>query len=193
MPTAASDASDASVPTSLDVSSSFTPGSDALSQSEGLPEGLVQSSHDPDSFSDSYSHITPSPGEPPASLLSTETLGGMEYTQEEERLTHPLNEEEVQQEGEESDLSPRTTDLGKQAGMNSNTGLCIKLQKAQPRFLLCWLCYDHMMCLYPPLSFFLHVLFVFEVYLVDQLIMDLFSIWARKLSGEAVVGMRKGA
>lgn len=37
------------------------------------------------------------------------------------------------------------------------------------------------------------VLFVFEVYLVDQLVMDLFSIWARRLSGEAVVGMRKGA
>ncbi|XP_040900826.1 pre-B-cell leukemia homeobox interacting protein 1b isoform X3 [Toxotes jaculatrix] len=136
---------DAPVPTSLEVSGSFAPGSDALSQSEGLPEGPVQSSPDPDSFSDSYTHITPSPDEPPASLLSTETLGGVEFTQEEERLAqegtlHPLNGEELQQEGEESDLLPRTTDLGKQA-----------------------------------------------VYLVDQLVMDLFSIWARKLSGEAVV------
>ncbi|XP_044065233.1 pre-B-cell leukemia homeobox interacting protein 1b isoform X3 [Siniperca chuatsi] len=108
---------DAAVPTSLEVSSSFVPGSDALSQSEGLPEGPAQSSPDPDSFSDSYTHITPSPDEPPASLLSTETLGGLE---EEERLAqegtlHPLNGEELQQEVEESELSIRTTDVGKQA------------------------------------------------------------------------------
>uniref|UniRef100_A0A3B4TMF6 Pre-B-cell leukemia transcription factor-interacting protein 1-like n=1 Tax=Seriola dumerili TaxID=41447 RepID=A0A3B4TMF6_SERDU len=111
---------DAPVPTSLEVSSSLVPGSDALSQSEGLPQGPAQSSPDPDSFSDSYSHITPSPDEPPASLLSTETLGGMEFTQEEERLAqegtlHPLNGEELHQEEDETDLSPRTTDLGKQA------------------------------------------------------------------------------
>ncbi|XP_071326072.1 pre-B-cell leukemia homeobox interacting protein 1b isoform X3 [Trachinotus anak] len=111
---------DAPVPTSLEVSSSFVPGSDAPSQSEGLPEGLAKSSPDPDSFSDSYSHITPSSDEPPSSLLSTETLGGMEFMQEEERLAregalHPLNGEELQQEGQESDLFPRTTDLGNQA------------------------------------------------------------------------------
>ncbi|XP_018536020.1 pre-B-cell leukemia homeobox interacting protein 1b isoform X2 [Lates calcarifer] len=112
---------DAPAPASLEVSGSFAPDRDALNQSEGLPEGLAQSSPDPDSFSDSYTHITPSPDdEPPASLLSTETLGGVEYTQEEERFAregvlHQLNGEEVQQEGEESDLSPRTTDLGKQA------------------------------------------------------------------------------
>ncbi|XP_029307598.1 pre-B-cell leukemia homeobox interacting protein 1b isoform X2 [Cottoperca gobio] len=134
----------APVPTSLEVSGSFVPGSDALSQSEGLPEGPAQSGPDPDSFSDSYTHITPSPDEPPASLLSTETLGGVEFTREEETLTqeatlHPLNGEELQYEGEDSDLFPRTTDLGKQA-----------------------------------------------VYLVDQLVMELFSIWARR-SGEAVV------
>lgn len=45
--------------------------------------------------------------------------------------------------------------------------------------------------LYPSLK--PYVLFVFEVYLVDQLVMELFSIWARRLSGEAVVGMRQGA
>ncbi|KAM8734895.1 pre-B-cell leukemia homeobox interacting protein 1b isoform 4-T4 [Acanthopagrus schlegelii] len=106
------------VPTSLDVSSSLVPDSDALSQSEGLPEGPAQSSPDPDSFSDSYTHITPSSDEAPASLLSTETLGGVELTQEKETLEqegaqHPLNGEGLQQEGEESDLSP--TDLGKQA------------------------------------------------------------------------------
>ncbi|KAF7653908.1 hypothetical protein LDENG_00077330 [Lucifuga dentata] len=78
-------------------SSSDVHGSDALSQSEGLPEGPAH----------------PSPEEPPASLLSTETLRGVELTQE-ERL-HPLNGEEVQQEGEESELSPGMTALGKQA------------------------------------------------------------------------------
>lgn len=108
------------------MSDSFDPGSDELTQSVGLPEGPAQSSPDPDSFSDSYSHITPSPDEPPASLLSTETLGGLEFKQEEEGLSqertlYPLNGEELQQEREESDLSPRTTDLGKQAGMNNKT------------------------------------------------------------------------
>ncbi|XP_073341328.1 pre-B-cell leukemia homeobox interacting protein 1b isoform X5 [Pagrus major] len=108
------------VPISLDVSGGLVPDSDALSQSEGLPEGPARSSPDPDSFSDSYTHITPSSDEAPASLLSTETLGGVELTQEEETLEqegvqHPLNGEGLQQEGEESDLSPRKTDLGKQA------------------------------------------------------------------------------
>lgn len=107
MPTAITDAPDATVPTSLEVS-----GSDALSQSECLPEGPAQSSPDPDSFSDSYTHITPSPDEPPASLLSTETLGVVEFTQEEERL----NGEEHQQKGEESEF---LTHLGKQAGMKT--------------------------------------------------------------------------
>lgn len=106
--------------TDAPVSSSFLPDSDELSQSEGLPEGLAQSSTDPDSFSDSHTHITSAPDEPPASLLSTETLGGEEFTQEEERLAqdgtlHSLNGEEQQQEGEESDVYPRTSDIGKQA------------------------------------------------------------------------------
>ncbi|XP_029134738.2 pre-B-cell leukemia homeobox interacting protein 1b isoform X1 [Labrus bergylta] len=129
------------VPTSLEVSSSSVPDSDTLSQSEDLLEGPAQTSPDPDSFSDSYTHITPSPEEPPVYLLSTETLGGVESTQEEERLTQEatvylLNGEGLQLEGEES----RTPDIGKQA-----------------------------------------------VYLVDQLVLELFSIWARRLSGEAVV------
>ncbi|KAJ4931322.1 hypothetical protein JOQ06_025619, partial [Pogonophryne albipinna] len=105
---------------SLEVSDSFVPGSDELSQSEGLPEGPAGASPDPYSFSDSYTHITPSPDEPPASLLSTETLGGGELIEEVERLVqeetlHSLNREELQYEGEESDLFPRTADLGKQA------------------------------------------------------------------------------
>lgn len=123
---------DAPVPSSLDVSSSSFPGGDAHIQSEGLAEGVAQSTPDPDSFSDSYTHISPSPDEPPASLLSTETLGGVEFTQEKERPSqqgalHPLNGEGLQQEGEESGLSPRTTDLGKQAGMNNKTAQLLTL------------------------------------------------------------------
>ncbi|XP_034083842.1 LOW QUALITY PROTEIN: pre-B-cell leukemia homeobox interacting protein 1b [Gymnodraco acuticeps] len=106
---------------SLEVSDSLVPGSDELSQSEGLPEGPAGACPDPDSFSDSYTHITPSPDEPPASLLSTETLGGGELIEEVERLVQEetlhsnLNGKELQYEGEESDLFPRTADLGKQA------------------------------------------------------------------------------
>ncbi|KAJ3598266.1 hypothetical protein NHX12_001777 [Muraenolepis orangiensis] len=47
--------------------------SDAHSQSEGLPEGPVESNPEPDSFSDSYTHISPSsPDGPPV----PELLGG---------------------------------------------------------------------------------------------------------------------
>ncbi|XP_041649528.1 pre-B-cell leukemia homeobox interacting protein 1b isoform X2 [Cheilinus undulatus] len=111
---------DSPVPTSLEVSGSFVPDSDAFSQSEGLPEGLAQTSPDPDSFSDSYTHISPSPEESPASLQTTETLGGGEFTQEEERLeqegtVYPRNGEELQPEEEESNLFSRTPDIGKQA------------------------------------------------------------------------------
>ncbi|XP_053288478.1 pre-B-cell leukemia homeobox interacting protein 1b isoform X2 [Pleuronectes platessa] len=113
--------SDAAVPASLEDSGSSVPGRDALDHSQAPPEGPAPSSPDPDSFCDSYTHITPSPDEPPASLLTTETLGGGEFTQEqeEERLAeegtvHHINGVEIQQE-DESDLSPRTSDLGKQA------------------------------------------------------------------------------
>ncbi|XP_034554393.1 pre-B-cell leukemia homeobox interacting protein 1b isoform X2 [Notolabrus celidotus] len=116
----ATDATDATGPTSLEASGNLVPDSDALSQSEGLPEGPAQSGPDPDSFSDSYTHITPSPEEPPTSLLSTETLGGGEFTEEEESITqegtvYPLNGEGLQHEGEESELFSRTPDIGKQA------------------------------------------------------------------------------
>ncbi|XP_029927426.1 pre-B-cell leukemia homeobox interacting protein 1b isoform X2 [Myripristis murdjan] len=107
-------------PSTLDVSAHSVPGSDGLSQSEGLPEDPAPHSPDPDSFSDSYTHLSPSPDEPPASLLSTETLGGLELTEEEERhaqeeMLYPTNEEGLEQEGEESELSQRAADLGKQA------------------------------------------------------------------------------
>nr|XP_040021346.1 pre-B-cell leukemia homeobox interacting protein 1b isoform X4 [Gasterosteus aculeatus aculeatus] len=101
------------------------------SQSEGLPETTASTGPDADSFSDSYAHVAPSPDEPSASLPSTETLGGVEFTQEEERLAeegtrHQLDREELQQEGEESDLSAKPTDLWKQAeegeGRSEKTG-----------------------------------------------------------------------
>ena len=73
-------------------------------------------SSDPDSSSDSYTLLTPPPNEPPVSPLSTETLGGAEFTQDEP--LHLQNGEELRPEGEESDQYPRSGDLRKQAGMN---------------------------------------------------------------------------
>lgn len=107
------------VPTTLEESGSYAPGNDALSQLESLPEGPAQSSPDPDSFSDSYTHVSPSSDEPPDTLLSTETLVGVELAQEEHRLAQEGTLH--QQEEVESDLCQRTTDVGKQAGMNNKT------------------------------------------------------------------------
>ncbi|XP_069552038.1 pre-B-cell leukemia homeobox interacting protein 1b isoform X2 [Brachyistius frenatus] len=111
---------DTRIPSSLEVSPRLVYVTDEDSQAEGLPEGLSQFSPDLDSSSDSYTHIVPTPDEPPLSLLSTETLGGADFAQEEEKLTeegtlHHLNGEELRQEGEESDQHPKTPDLGKQA------------------------------------------------------------------------------
>ncbi|XP_035486699.2 pre-B-cell leukemia homeobox interacting protein 1b isoform X3 [Scophthalmus maximus] len=111
---------DAPVLTSLEVPGSSVSGDDALDHSGDLPEGPAMSSPDPDSFSDSYTHIFPSRDEPPASLLRTETLGGGEFRGEEiglaqEETLRQLNGEELQPEEDESHLSPRATDLGKQA------------------------------------------------------------------------------
>ncbi|XP_030013255.1 LOW QUALITY PROTEIN: pre-B-cell leukemia homeobox interacting protein 1b [Sphaeramia orbicularis] len=115
---AASSIPDIPVPTSLEVMSSCVP--DSGSRSDKPPEATAQTNADPDSFSDSYTHISPSPDESPASPLSTETLGGLESIQEEERLTqegtqHPVDGEELQQEEDESELSQGMTDLGKVA------------------------------------------------------------------------------
>lgn len=116
-----------SIPTStVTESGSCAPGSDALSQSEGLPEGPAQSNPDPDLFSESYTHVAPSSDEPPAMLLSTETLGRLEPAQEEPSLAqegtrHELSGEGLQGEGGQSDLFERTSDAGKQAGMNNKT------------------------------------------------------------------------
>lgn len=126
---------DASVPTSLEVSRSFAPGNDALSQAEGLPEHLTQSNPDPDSFSDSYTHISTSPDETPVALLSTETLEGGEFRQEEERLTeegtlHLQSGEELQQDK-----------AGKRAGTNNKsqfiTAIIFKIISASVLFCVC--------------------------------------------------------
>lgn len=116
---------DAAVASSVSLASD----ADALSQSEGLPEGPALSGHDPDSFSDSYSHIAPSPDEPSAKQLNIETLGGVELTQEEQRLSqegtvHHLNEEKLTHEGAQSDISEKTSDVGKPAGMNVTVFVC---------------------------------------------------------------------
>ncbi|XP_063343790.1 pre-B-cell leukemia homeobox interacting protein 1b isoform X3 [Pelmatolapia mariae] len=101
------------IPSSLEVSSNLNHGSDEVSQAGGLPEGPAQSSSDPDSYSDSYTHVAPSPDEPPLLPLSTETLGGAECVQV-EGMQHLRNGEELKQEGEESDAYLKTTDLAKE-------------------------------------------------------------------------------
>lgn len=106
------------IPSSLDVSGNLNHVSDEVSHAGGLPEGPAQGSSDPDSYSDSYTHVIPSPGEPPCLLLGTETLGGAEFVHEEAML-HLQNGEELKQEGD--DLYPRMPDLGKEAGMNKAT------------------------------------------------------------------------
>ncbi|XP_047453963.1 pre-B-cell leukemia homeobox interacting protein 1b isoform X2 [Mugil cephalus] len=104
---------DTLIPSTSDVSGNLAHGSDEASQPKGLPEGLAQFSPDPDSSSGAYTHITPSPEEPPASPPSTDTLGGGEF---------PLDGEELHQEGQESDHYPKTTDLGKHAAPDSPVG-----------------------------------------------------------------------
>ncbi|XP_014267534.1 pre-B-cell leukemia homeobox interacting protein 1b isoform X5 [Maylandia zebra] len=108
------------IPSSLEVSSNLNHGSDEVSQAGGLPEGPAQSSSDPDSYSDSYTHVAPSPDEPPLLPLSTETLGGAECVQM-EGTQHLRNEEELKQEGEESDAYLKTTDLGKETDPHADS------------------------------------------------------------------------
>lgn len=114
---------DAAVPSSLYTSSSF-PG-DALSQAEGLPVEPTQCSADLDSFSDSFTNITPSSAEPAASVLNTETLGRVDLTQEDERLSHEgvhhLNAEGLQEEGLPPDQCQATAGVENQAGKNKKT------------------------------------------------------------------------
>lgn len=134
--------------TAVASSVSLASNADALSQSEGLPEGPTLSGHDLDSFSDSYSHIAPSSDEPSATQLNIETLGGAELTQEEQRLSqegtvHHLNEEKLTHEGAQSDIE-KTSDVGKPAGMNI-TGVffvwtCVDVTYSFPLSLRCVYC-----------------------------------------------------
>ncbi|CAL8247240.1 unnamed protein product [Lota lota] len=83
-------------PPSLVIPAHSLHGSDAHSQSEGLPEGPVESSPEPDSFSDSYTHISSSsPDEPPV----PELLGGLELTEEDEEADRPGSEGEGSEQG----------------------------------------------------------------------------------------------
>ncbi|XP_019734195.1 pre-B-cell leukemia homeobox interacting protein 1b isoform X1 [Hippocampus comes] len=85
-----------------------------------VPVGEVQSEVAPDNpnqdaFSDSLSHVTPSPDEPSGSPMSAETLGGAELTQQEERHDG-TREEDLKQEGLESDLLSKHPDSSEQPG-----------------------------------------------------------------------------
>ncbi|CAN9513595.1 unnamed protein product [Ophioblennius macclurei] len=90
------------------VSASLVHCDDENGHAEVPSEDQGQSGPDTDPFSDSYTHVTPSPDEP-----RTETLGSVELSQEEEgnvsleATLHPLNGE--------SDGYLRTPDVGKQA------------------------------------------------------------------------------
>ncbi|XP_015236066.1 PREDICTED: pre-B-cell leukemia transcription factor-interacting protein 1 isoform X2 [Cyprinodon variegatus] len=82
----------------------------------------VESRAEDFSSSDSYTILTPSPDRPQASLLSTETLGGAEFSQAEEELPkeeapHLQNEDQPQQEREESGGHAHTADMGKDGGV----------------------------------------------------------------------------
>lgn len=74
---------------------------------ESRTEGLTQSCPELGSSSDSYTLLTPSLDGPPVSLLSTETLGGAEFSQAEEELPqeetlHLQSKEKPHQEGKQS-------------------------------------------------------------------------------------------
>lgn len=124
------DKSTAIVPPCSDTSSSFT--SDSLSQSEGLPEGPTQPSADPDSFSDSFTNLTPSSDEPAAPVLNTETLGRVDLAQEDEGLSqeevHHPNVEGLQEEGPQSDQCHSTAGVGNQAGKTEKCEVGAHLQ-----------------------------------------------------------------
>nr|XP_061788967.1 pre-B-cell leukemia transcription factor-interacting protein 1-like [Nerophis lumbriciformis] len=85
-----------------------------------IPSGDVQSKAPPDgpnqdTFSDSVSHVTPCCDEPSDSLMSTETLGGVELTQQ-EGLHDRSWEKDPRQEGEKPDLLSKHKDDSVQPG-----------------------------------------------------------------------------
>ncbi|XP_042175253.1 pre-B-cell leukemia transcription factor-interacting protein 1 [Oncorhynchus tshawytscha] len=77
------------------------------SQSRSLPGNPAPPISDPDSFSDSYTHISSSPDleEPPALLLNTEQVGLVQEAEGYIQDVHHHYEEGLEQEEEESDLS----------------------------------------------------------------------------------------
>ncbi|XP_031693158.1 pre-B-cell leukemia transcription factor-interacting protein 1 isoform X2 [Oncorhynchus kisutch] len=77
------------------------------SQSRSLPGNPAPPISDPDSFSDSYTHISSSPDleEPPALLLNTEQAGLVQEAEGYIQDVHHHYEEGLGQEEEESDLS----------------------------------------------------------------------------------------
>nr|XP_029507783.1 pre-B-cell leukemia transcription factor-interacting protein 1-like isoform X4 [Oncorhynchus nerka] len=77
------------------------------SQSRSLPGKPAPPISDPDSFSDSYTHISSSPDleEPPALLLNTEQVGLVQEAEGYIQDVHHHYEEGLGQEEEESDLS----------------------------------------------------------------------------------------
>lgn len=117
------------VPPCLESSSSFPSDGDSLSQSEGLPEGPTQPSAEPDSFSDSFTNLTPSSDEPAASVLNTETLGRVDLTEDDEGLSqegaHRRDVGGLQEEGLESEQRQDTAGVGNQAGETAGAHRCL--------------------------------------------------------------------
>ncbi|XP_061676766.1 pre-B-cell leukemia homeobox interacting protein 1b [Syngnathoides biaculeatus] len=89
---------------------------DALIPSTDIQSEAALDSPNQDAFSESLSHMTPS-DEAPGSLLSTETLGGVDLTQQDERHDRTW-EEDLKQEGEESDLLSKHIDTSEKPGLN---------------------------------------------------------------------------
>uniref|UniRef100_A0A3P8USE5 Pre-B-cell leukemia homeobox interacting protein 1b n=1 Tax=Cynoglossus semilaevis TaxID=244447 RepID=A0A3P8USE5_CYNSE len=101
------------------VSSSSVSVSDAHKLTEGLPEGPAQSSSDPESFSDSYTHITPSSDEASELQPSTETLRGEHFDPEEQRQLEEEalsshDEDRLQKEDDKSATSSKIPTSAKQ-------------------------------------------------------------------------------
>ncbi|XP_022060504.2 pre-B-cell leukemia homeobox interacting protein 1b isoform X3 [Acanthochromis polyacanthus] len=122
-PAELSEASEPTAVTEAPISSALEASGSSVhevGQTEGSSEGPAELSPDPDSSSESYTCVTSSPDEPPASLLSTETVGSAAFAPDEEKLNRDetlhrhLNGEELHLEGEESERQ-RSADLGKQA------------------------------------------------------------------------------
>ncbi|XP_020783619.2 pre-B-cell leukemia homeobox interacting protein 1b isoform X1 [Boleophthalmus pectinirostris] len=74
-------------------------------QTEGAPLDSGLSSTEPESFSDSYSHLSPSSDETPAPPLSAETLGYLDSGQEKEEEEEAREQTEIQDETQNQAIS----------------------------------------------------------------------------------------